>query len=498
MTEPHDEKATAEPPVTRPEADGEYVGETKAPSLGHKIVNLLTWCPPRCRWDPENPPKFSMGLNILFGFSGAFTVANLYYNHPILNVLASDFGVPYEKVAQIPTAMQAGYAAGLLFLCPLGDSLPRRPFTLGLVFFTATMWIGLCVTTSFATFTGISFITAVTTVTPQIMLPLVGDLAPPERRASSLSIVVSGFMLGILVARVLSGTVTNYTSWRNIYWLALGLQYLIFTLLWLFMPDYPPTNPALRSLRSYLRMLWSIVEIFFAHPVLVQACLIGFFTSAPFTSFWTTLTFLLADPPYEYSSLIIGLFALIGIAAMCVTPLYGRIIIDRLTPLWSVILGESLAMVGICLGTYTGLFTVAGPILQAFLLDLGLQTSQIANRSSIYAIAPKARNRVNTAFMVFTFCGQLTGTAVGSSLYARGGWVVSGSYSVASIGGALLMCLLRGPWEERWIGWRGGWAVFQKKLPASSTDTSDKADDELGQPGSSPGQGASNGSTIGP
>lgn len=76
--------------------------------------------------------------------------------------------------------------------------------------------IGLCVTKSFAAFTGISFITAVSTVTPQIMLPLVGDLAPPERRASALSIVVSGFMLGILVARVLSGTVTNYTSWRNV------------------------------------------------------------------------------------------------------------------------------------------------------------------------------------------------------------------------------------------------------------------------------------------
>lgn len=76
------------------------------------------------------------------------------------------------------------------------------------------------------------------------------------------------------------------------------------------MPDYPRTNPALRGFRQYLRMLWSIAEIFFANPTLVQACLIGFFTAAPFTSFWTTLTFLLAGPPYEYSSLIIGLFAL--------------------------------------------------------------------------------------------------------------------------------------------------------------------------------------------
>lgn len=85
---------------------------------------------------------------------------------------------------------------------------------------------------------------------------------------------------------------------------------------------------------------------------------------------------------------------------------------------------------------------------------------------------------------------------MGSSLYARGGWIASGSYSVASIGGALVMCLLRGPWEERWIGWRGGWAVFQAKLPASSTDTSEKVDDDLEQPGNLPAQGTGNESTI--
>jgi hypothetical protein len=108
--------------------------------LWRRIFAVLTWVPPRCRWDPEKPPQFSMSLNVLFAFAGGFTVANLYYNHPILNILAHDFGVAYEKVAQIPTVMQAGYAAGLLFLCPLGDLLPRRPFVVSLVGFTATMW----------------------------------------------------------------------------------------------------------------------------------------------------------------------------------------------------------------------------------------------------------------------------------------------------------------------------------------------------------------------
>lgn len=105
-----------------------------------KIYAVVTYTPHRCRYDPANPPGFSMPLNLLFGFAGTFTVANLYYNHPILNRLAESFGVSNEQVSIVPTLMQAGYAAGLLFLCPLGDIFRRRAFVLVLVWFTATVW----------------------------------------------------------------------------------------------------------------------------------------------------------------------------------------------------------------------------------------------------------------------------------------------------------------------------------------------------------------------
>lgn len=305
--------------------------------------------------------------------------------------------------------------------------------------------IGLCVTQSLSVFAAIQFISAVTTVTPQLMMPLVGDLAPPNRRATALSIVGAGLMLGILLARLLSGIVTNYVSWRVIYWISVGLQYLIFALLWLYMPDYPSANP---GGLNYFKMLWSIPLMVIKHPVLLQASLIALFTAATFTNFWTVLTFLLAGPPYFYDPVIIGLFALVGIASMVCGPFYAKYVIDRFVPLFSVILGMGWALLGIALGTYTGTFTVAGPILQAFFGDFGMQTSQIANRSAIFTVEPKGRNRVNTAYMVFTFAGQLIGTSVGSQLYASHGWIASGSYSMASIGVALLITLARGPWEE--------------------------------------------------
>lgn len=484
-----DEKAVQSPPqISRSihDSDDNSINPTKTsstttssaskPSIWHQTYQTIFWVPPNCRWNPSKPPEFSIFLNILFGFAGAFTVANLYYSHPILNILAEDFQVDYVQVSVIPTLAQAGYAAGLLFLCPLGDMLPRRPFVLSLVFFTSTLCIGMAATSSIAVFSAIQFITAVTTVTPQLMMPLVGDLAPPNRRAFALSIVSTGLMLGILLARLLSGIVTQYTSWRTIYWMSVGLQYLIFASLWMFMPDYPSTNQNL----NYFKVLWSILGMLTKHPILVQACLVSFFTSATFTNFWTTLTFLLAGDPYNYTPVVIGLFALIGICAMLVGPVYAKYVTDRFVPLFTVALGMLWCMIGITVGTYTGTFTVAGPILQALFNDFGMQSSQVANRSSIFTVEPKGRNRINTAYMVFTFAGQLTGTSVGANLYSKHGWIASGSFSVASIAVALLVTLSRGPWEEGWIGWHGGWSIWKKDRLSADGKPQDPA--SLSQP----------------
>jgi predicted MFS family arabinose efflux permease len=323
--------------------------------------------------------------------------------------------------------------------------------------------------------------TSVCTVTPQLMLPLVGDLAPAHRRATALSIVVSGLLLGMLVARLLSGVVAQFIGWRYIYWIAFALQYLILILLWLFMPDYPSTNPLhswTELLQKYPGLLFDIVKMVCRHPILVQACIFGFLTSSIFTSFWTTLTFLLSSPPYNYTPLIIGLFALIGIVAMTWAPFFARAFMDKHHPLLSMIIGELFCLIGVVVGTYTGNITVAGPIIQALLVDIGLQTSQIANRTAIYGVEPKGRNRVNTAYMVSAFCGQLMGTAAGNRLYATGGWVMSGSASVAFICAALLICMLRGPHETGWFGWTGGWHM-KKTASSSPPEKSRSADVEM-------------------
>lgn len=112
----------------------------RTPPKRRGILYNIYWTPPWCRWDIDHPRPFTIWLNILYACAGGFTSANLYYSHPILNILAAQFNTSQAGVSTIPTLAQAGDATGLLLILPLADFFPRRKFTLTLVACAATFW----------------------------------------------------------------------------------------------------------------------------------------------------------------------------------------------------------------------------------------------------------------------------------------------------------------------------------------------------------------------
>ena len=182
----------------------------------------------------------------------------------------------------------------------MGDLVRRRPLILALTFIGASLSIGLALTKSLVAFELLSFFVGICTATPQILMALAGDLAPPERRASALSIVLSGLLLGILVARVLAGVVAEFVTWRVVYYIAIGVQYGILLVLYWMLPDYPAKNRG----ATYFGILVSMARFAVTEPLLVQAILISIGSSATFTNWWVTLTFLLGGPPYNYSTCV--------------------------------------------------------------------------------------------------------------------------------------------------------------------------------------------------
>jgi len=207
--------------------------------------------------------------------------------------------VMYETLRVINTLMR--YATGLLLISPLGDLVRRRQLTLLLVLLSTTLTIGLGITPNLHVFEALCYLIGVVSVTPQVLITLAVDLATPERRASALSVVLSGLVFGILIARVLAGVIGNFNTWQIVYYMAIGVQCLVLVGVYFVLPDYPAKNHDL----TYFKILYTMAKYAVTEPLVIQVALISFASSACFTGFWVTLTFLLGGPPYYYSTWVI-------------------------------------------------------------------------------------------------------------------------------------------------------------------------------------------------
>ncbi|KIJ41695.1 hypothetical protein M422DRAFT_229522 [Sphaerobolus stellatus SS14] len=311
-----------------------------------------------------------------------------------VHTISHDIRCRISKITRIPTLTQAGYAVGLLLVTPLGDLVRRRPLLLLLVLSSGSLSIVLALAKSAVVFEVISFFIGVLTVTPQVLIPLAADLSPPHRRAASISIVFAGLLLGILIARVLAGVIAQFSSWRNVYFMAVGVQYAMLLLLYLVLPDFPAKSPEI----GYFGILKSMAIFAVTEPILIQACLVSCAGSACFTNFWVTLTFLLGGPPYRYTDLDIGLFGLVGMLGVMTAPFVGRFV-DTLISWNASVLATFILLAFQAVQTAAGGINIGAVIVATFGLDVGRQMQQVSLSASIFGIDPKARSRLNAVYI---------------------------------------------------------------------------------------------------
>ncbi|TFY68675.1 hypothetical protein EVG20_g3466 [Dentipellis fragilis] len=431
--------------------------------------------PRRVRYDVDVPPEFGIWLSVLFGVTCTFSVANLYYCQPLLIKLSQSFNVSYSEVSRIPTLLQAGYAVGLLLISPMGDLVRRRPLVLISTLVPTALTIGLAATSSIVAFQTLSFFIGVSTVAAPVLIPLAADLAPPARRASAMAIVLSGLLLGIVIARVFAGLIAQFASWRIVYYAAVGIQAAVLATLYFTVPDYPAKNAGM----TYIGILWSMAKLAVTEPQLIQACLILIASDACFTNFWVTLTFILGRAPYHYSTLVIGLFGLIGLFGVTMAPFVGRLV-DRLVPWYGALFATLCLAATWAIQTGAGGVSIVAVVIACLGLDLFGQMQQLSLTTSVFGISDDARSRLNALMILSIFIGQVMGTAVGTKVYLDHGWRASGAVSLGWVGWQLVILLLRGPYVDRytWFGYKGG-AAWRKEDQADVGE--DAADDEKKQ-----------------
>jgi len=389
-------------------------------------------------------------------------VANLYYAQPLLHDVAHTFGVGSAGAASVVTVTQVGYATGLLLVVPLGDLHPRRYLAVTL-FLAAAASLVLCATApSLWLFELGAAAAGCTSVAGQVMIPFAADLAPEARRGRVVARIMTGLLMGILLARTASGLVAQAAGWRAIYWASAALMLVFAAVMHRSLPG-EPNRPHV----PYGRLVGSTLRLLVDEPVVRRRAVLGGCTFAAFSVLWTALAFLLSAPPYGYGTPVIGLFGLAGVAGVAAANLAGRMAdAQRATVVTTTAAVALVAAYGLlALGRSSLLALLAGIVV----LDLGTQGMQITNQAVIYAVRPDARSRVNSAYMVCYFVGGAAGSVTAGAVFDAARWD-----GVCVLGAGFgVLTLLAAVWDAgrgratRWR-WRPGGRAVPPVGPAMS------------------------------
>ena len=360
-------------------------------------------------------PGLSRSLVALIAVATGAIVANLYYAQPVLHQVSRSFHSGPGATSSVITATQVGYAAGLLLIVPLGDLHPRRALVTRLFAVAAVALVACALAPNLWFFALCSVAVGAASVAGQVMIPFAADLAPEERRGRVVARIMTGLLMGILLARTVSGLVAQAAGWRAIFWLSAGLMVCFAFVLWRALPTEGP-----RPHRTYRYLVGSSLRLLATEPVLRRRAWHGACGFAMFSVLWTTLAFLLSGSPYNYSNAVIGLFGLVGAGGIVAANLAGKLADSARVTATTVACG--LLLTGSFALLWAGRTSLGALIAGIVVLDIGTQGMQITNQAVIYALRPDARSRINSAYMVCYFVGGAAGSLAAGALYGTHGW----------------------------------------------------------------------------
>ncbi|MDX3231512.1 MFS transporter [Streptomyces sp. ME19-01-6] len=371
--------------------------------------------------DQTVPPPAGLNCWVTLGLALAcgVGVANVYFPQAISPLIASDLHVSGDSAALVVTAAQLGYAVGIFLLVPLGDRLPHRRLLLTLLGLTGLGLLTAATASGLPVLIAASVATGATTVVPQIIIPMAAGLVPAERRGAVTGTLLSGLIGGILLARTFSGALGQWLGWRAPYLVAAALVLVLAMVLGRVVPTTTPS-----SRQRYGSLIAEPVRLLCAEPELRRSCFYQAAVFAGFSAAWTSIALLVTGQAYHLGAQTIGLIALVGAGSMFATPVAGRAV-DRRGPdpvNLVCMIGAVAAAAVIAPGALGGAVGLTALLVGMLLLDVAMQSGQVANQARIFALRPEARSRLNTAYMTCAFLGGSIGSWLGVRTYDHFGW----------------------------------------------------------------------------
>lgn len=376
-------------------------------------------------------------LLFLAGLCG-FAVANIYYNQTLFLLIAQSFSKSIATVSLLSSLIQLSYAAGLIIIVPLADSICRKRLIISLLIAGSIAQVFAALAPNFSTLIVCSIVIGLTSVSAQIIIPAVTLVSTKEDKGKNVGLLIGGLAGGVVMARFISGFVGHYMGWRSMHWIAAIICLSFIPVVAKFFPKIP-----LLTKTKYITLLHSLVKIFISEPTLQKSSISAAIIFCAFSGVWGSLAYLLSLPPFGYGSSVAGMLALVGFIGVFASKYIGSYAdkvgastLVRLVPLLTIAAGILLLAIKISI-----LFL----IITMILLDLMNRTSLIGNQLINYSLDAGNRSRINSIFMFLFFIGGAIGTHLGVAISVKFNWLGLSFFLLGCAISAIVVSRLHNP-----------------------------------------------------
>ncbi|MEM1131731.1 MAG: MFS transporter [Pseudomonadota bacterium] len=366
---------------------------------------------------PQDSALLSGTRLYLLAFASAIVTANAYYIHPIVAMVAEDFGVGKALIGAVPALNQIALAVGIFFLLPLGDRLGNAKLA---AWFSAAQFISVVIMAlagNFALFVIGSMLLGLFTITPYLVPAYVSKRTDPAKMGHAMAVLTTGIILGILGARLGAGLVGEYFGWRNVYYIAAVLM-LVFSVLLPMIMRQPRSDSVATTDISYGALLASTLPMAWQYKHVLLSGTIQGLNFGIFLSLWMGIGLHL--PTIGYGSDVVGYLTAIAIVNLFSTPMLGRWS-DRVGATRARMMMAMVQMVGVALLFFSSgnIWLLIVPIV---ILNIVGPVIDIAGRASFLTETPEIRTRLMTIYIMLMFIGGGLASWAGTAVYAAAGW----------------------------------------------------------------------------
>lgn len=368
---------------------------------------------------PAAQPDIAPGMVRLLAVSAGVIVANLYYAQTLIGPISAATGLSTEAAGLIVTLTQVGYALGLLFIVPLGDLVENRRLVFVALLATSVALAAAAFSASAPVFLAASLAIGLGSVAAQVLVPFAAHLSREETRGQAVGKVVSGLLLGIMLARPVASLIADYASWHVVFGAAsvatLALAFVLRSML----PKRIPSHQL-----NYGQLIGSLWHLLASTPVLRRRALYQAGLFGAFSLFWTVTPLMLAGPQFGVSHTGIAIFALVGMAGAVASPIAGRLA-DQGHTLYATAAALVMGVAAFALALYqpeSRVLALGILVVASIVLDMGVAASLVLGQRAIFALGEQVRSRLNGLYIALFFVGGALGSGLGTWVFTHYGW----------------------------------------------------------------------------